>query len=87
MNEDELAAKRLSKGNGGMGKAVILGGRLYRLTIDREADHNLRVLANFRGVTPHEYATYLLQWSIKRAAWEMGTGLAITHFLTNRLCV
>lgn len=65
---DEGSGFHLS--NGLAGDLPILGGRVHRITLPDDIDHNLTMLAASFSASPREYATYLLSRSIQRASIE-----------------
>lgn len=52
------------------GDLPILGGRVHRITLPDDIDHNLTMLAASFSASPREYATFLLSRAIQRASIE-----------------
>lgn len=68
----------MTKGNGNLHKAgVLLGGRQYTVTLNREFDQNLHAFAQMNGQSVQTYLQYLVEWSIARATKEWATAFAI----------
>lgn len=56
---------------------VMLGGRQYTVTLQRDFDANLQAFAAAVNKSPGEYLQYIVEWSIKRATWEWAQANAI----------